>query len=191
MSLDAPRIEERYLRAALTSDLTTNLEHACDADKLLAAAYASMRGEDGERHRLALRVWRIGAMGDLKGAGELAEILGLELVGRSMSRGYLRRGSPMIPRIVAKDIAMMVLKWWSRPTCPTCHGRGHPTIRGTPKLDTLRLCGDCMGTGRIDLARLVRTEHSDAARWLASEMESLSALVFADMAKLLRPSLDL
>ena len=191
MSLDAPRVEERYLRASMTSDLTTNLEHACDADKLLAAAYASMRGENSNRRRLALKVWRVGATGDLGGSHELADLMGLELVGRSMTRGYLRRGTPSIPRIVGKDIAMTVIKWWSKPACPACHGRGHPVMLGTPVLDTTRNCPECHGTGKVDLARLVRTEHSDAARWLASEMESLSAMVFSDMAGLLRNRMDL
>jgi hypothetical protein len=191
MSVDAPRVEERYLRASLTSDLSTNLAHACDADKLLAAAYASMRGENGERRRLALRVWRVGASGDLGGAHELASLLGLELVGRSMSRGYLRRGTPAIPRVIGHDIAMTVLKWWSKPACPACHGRGHPVIAHTPMLDTTRNCPECHGTGKVDLARLVRTEHSDAALWLASEMQSLSAVVFSDMARLLRDQMDL
>jgi hypothetical protein len=62
---------------------------------------------------------------------------------------------------------------------------------GTPVLDTTRNCPECHGTGKVDLARLVRTEHSDAARWLASEMESLSAMVFSDMAGLLRNRMDL
>jgi hypothetical protein len=180
---------ESYLLAASTSDLTLK-PGPCDADKLLAAAYAS---SGDPRKQMALRVYRLKAAGSMEGAKQLAAEMSHWLVSRSMPRkgGYLRRGSPELPRVTAQDLAMTVLKWRQKPTCRSCLGRRHPLIPGAPVLDTTRTCSECHGTGEVAIERLVRSEHADAARWLVGELDAMTAMVFSDMARRLAPLLEL
>jgi hypothetical protein len=128
----------------------------------------------------------------MSGAHGVAEDLGRLLKKFSMTRngGYLRGANTGMRLVTAKDIAMTVLKWQHRPACPACGGRGHPVIEGTPVMDESRECPECRGTGIIPLERLVRPEYVEHARWLASEMDGLSSIVFADMAEKLRVNLD-
>jgi hypothetical protein len=106
--------------------------------------------------------------------------------------GYLRGFKPgCIASIEARDLALMVLKWWAYPTCPACHGRGGPLIPGTPVLDESMECSPCGGTGQVPLERLFKAAQVDAAKWLVSELEGLSAVIFRDMARILAPRMDL
>lgn len=184
-------VEERYLLASNASDLSVIADQACDADKLLAAAYAAM---GDARRNLALKVWRIRSTTEMSGAHQLAEELGALLRSSASTRSgrYLRRAhAERLTELQSKDIAMMTLKWWSKPKCPVCAGHGHPVIPNTPVLNLNRVCRPCDGKGQVQLERLVRTEFIEPAKWLVSEMEGLSAMVFADMAKLLRVRMDL
>lgn len=190
--LDRPGTEERYLRATASSDLRVDADVATDADSLLAAAYASCRGRDADRKRLALRVYRLRATGDMGGARAIADEMSGWIVARSMpSGGRLRRSAPLIKRIQAFDVALTVLKWWQHQACPSCEGRGHPLMPNAPVLDTTRQCPDCRGTGVTPLERLMRQEHAGYARWMAGELDGLCSIVFNDMARLLRPALEL
>lgn len=181
---------ERYLSATQSSNLRTEADRVTDADKLLAAAYA-VSGD--KRRDLALRVWRLKA-GDMRGCHQVADDMGAMLRKAMMGRsgGYLRGvRSDNMAAIEARDLAMMVLKWWAYPTCPTCHGRKGPLIPGTPVLDDFAQCGPCFGTGQVPLERLFKVEQMDAARWLVSELEGLSAVIFGDMARILSQRMDL
>ena len=185
---EARSTAEAYLSATNSSDLRVQAERFSDADRILAAAY-SVSGSD--RKRLALRVYRLRATGEMSGAYSVAEDMGQLLVKRTtQKRGRASSWEHGVERVVAIDIAMTVLKWQHMPACPACGGRGHPVIEGTPVMDESRECPECRGTGIIPLERLVRPEYVEHARWLASEMDGLSSIVFSDMAEKLRASLD-
>ena len=184
--MSEPRtMSEAYLSATMSSNLRLNPERVTDADRLLAAAYASK----DSRHDLALRVWRIRATGTMQGAHALAEDLGALMRSQSMRKrgGYLRTGVGLTFG-QAKGVAMTVLKWWQHPTCRVCGGHGHPKMLNAPVLDTNVECPACHGTGKVPLT--IRQEYGDGARWVISEMESLSAMVWDDMARRLKQQMD-
>jgi hypothetical protein len=181
---------ERYLSATQSSNLRTEADRTTDADKLLAAAYA-VAGDP--RRDLALRVWRLKA-GDMRGCNQVADDMGQMMQSAMMRKhgGYLRKlqyGG--MSAIEARDLSLMVLKWWAYPTCPACHGRKGPLIPGTPVLDESMRCSPCGGTGQVPLERLFKAAQVDAAKWLVSELEGLSAVIFGDMARILAPRMDL
>ena len=167
---------ERYLRATRTSNLRLDLVAPCDADQLLAAGWASQ----SPRRALAMRVYRMRATGSMAGSRDLSQDLGQLLRQRMMKvrRGYMGGNGRMPSLFEVSGMAMKVLTWWHLPACPECCGRGHPTIPGTPNLDTSRLCQPCGGSGIRPVERLVRTEYADDIRWLVAEMEALAGMVF-------------
>lgn len=175
-------IAERYLSATNTGQLAVDPEHACDADKILAAAYATA---GDPRRSLALDVYRLRATSDLRGARSIADRMAVEIVNRSRPGGINRRlpKPPTISRIEAIDLCIVVLKWWRMQTCPACHGRRHPVIPGTPHLDPTRTCGHCNGTGIRPLRKHVKANHMRLAEWIVDALDSLTASVFSDMLK--------
>jgi hypothetical protein len=176
--------EERYMSALRTSQLGHFADKPCDADKLLAAAYA-VRGD--RRRMLALEVYSVLATTNLRGARGLADKLGAWMV----SRCVRERAQRVPPRIEAADMALQLLKLWHRRACPECHGRGHPLRQGSPVLDETRDCPECHGTGVIPLERLFRHEQVPLARWLEREVHDLCSTVFSDMAGMLANRMDL
>lgn len=195
--MSEPRsIAEAYLSATSSSNLRVEADRPSDADRLLAAAYASM---GDPRRNLALRVWRIRATGDMAGAHALAEDLGALLRTRSIQaaqkqqrrNGPLRqRGHLALTSGQAKGVSLAILKWWQHPSCPMCDGHGHPKMLGAPVLDTTRECPECRGTGSLPLERYVRAEYMDAASWMVGQMESLSAVIWDDMARRMKREMD-
>lgn len=178
--------EERYMSALHSSQLGHFADRPCDADKLLAAAYA-VRGD--RRKMLALEVYGVLATTNLRGARGLADKLGAWMLNRSLKD----RKSRAIPRVEAADMALQLLKLWHKRACPECQGRGHPLVRGgaRPTLDESRDCPACHGSGLIPLERLFKHEQVPLARWMEREVNELCSLVFADMARMLSNSLDL
>lgn len=170
-------IAERYLASTNSTQLAVDPEHACDADKLLAAAYATA---GDPRRSLALDVYRLRATADMRGARGIAERMAVEVVQRSRPH---RMARPTIKRIEAVDLCITVLKWWHMQTCPKCEGRRHPTIPGTPHLDATRACSHCHGTGIRPLRKHIKPQHLRLAEWLVSSLDGLTALVFSDMLK--------
>lgn len=168
--------QERYLSATMSSNLRLKADARCDADTLLAAAYAA---SGNPRKSLALSVYRLRA-GHAGSQQALVEPMVGWLVRRSRPN---RWASPTLHRLEARGVVLAALKWWRHPTCPVCEGRGHPLIAETPVIDLTRDCPECRGTGARSLERLVRREHAGRIRWLVSEMESLSSMVFSDMAR--------
>jgi hypothetical protein len=159
---------------------------SCDADKLLAAAYATA----GDRRKtLALHVWRIRATGSLSGTNELVAGLGAMLRDESR-RGKNRSRQQVLTWPAAQVLAIQTLDWWRSPVCKHCDGLGHPRMANAPVLDLTRDCPHCHGTGQTPLERHVGAEHTDRARWIVGELEGLSALIFYDMTRLLRINLD-
>lgn len=172
-------IREQYLTATQTSHLATDPNHVCDADRLLAAAYATA---GDPRKTLALDVYRLRATTDMRGARSIAERMADEVI-RQAIRIDRKTRDAKIKRIEAVDLAMTVLKWWHMQTCPACEGREHPTIPGTPHLDATRECSHCHGTGVRPLKKHVKAAHLDLALWLADSLDGLTAIVFSDMLK--------
>lgn len=187
-------MSEAYLSATMSSNLRLSQERVTDADRLLAAAYASAKDP---RRDLALRVWRMRATGGMQGAHALAEDLGalmrthsiqIEQRGQRRSGPLRQRGHLAMTFGQAKGVAMTVLKWWQHPICRVCDGHGHPRMLNAPVLDTTVECPACHGTGKALLT--VRQEYSDVARWVISEMDGLSAMVWDDMARRLKQQMD-
>jgi hypothetical protein len=183
---------ESYLAAIYSSDLRVQADVRTDADRLLAAAYAVI---GDSRRILALSVYRLRSTGNMSGARQVAYDLGAMLKRSIISKpgGHLRRSRSDggISQVKASDIAMVVLKWMNLPACPACGGRGHPMMENAPVMDESLNCPECYGTGVIPLERLVRPEHIEYARWMASEADGLSSLIFADMAKLMRHEIEI
>lgn len=180
-------IAEQYLSATNSSQLAIDPEYACDADRLLAAAYATA---GDPRKSLALDVYRLCATSDMRGARGIAERMAHEVIQRSRpqhrsrtSSGRPSRQPPTISRIEAVDLCITVLKWWHMQTCPVCDGRRHPVIPGTPSLDTTRECSHCQGSGIRPLKRHVKAAHLELAYWLVGQLDELTAIVFSDMLK--------
>lgn len=191
---EAYTVGERYLSAATTSDLSLDPNMTCDADRLLAAAYATA---GDPRRSLALDVWRIKATGSLSGVCELTEKLAKMVRTRDAhesDKPFLRKrrmDRDSISLNQARVVSVQMLKWWHKPSCPVCNGHGHPKMINAPVLDYTRKCHHCHGTGETPLERMVRPEYIEHARWLVSQFNALSSIIFDDMSRMLRPRFDL
>lgn len=178
-------LEERYSLATRTSDLTTRLDRRCDADVLLAAGFAA---QGDPRNALALEVYRFIATRDLANVGPIAEKLA-DLLQRRISRPVRGQRLARRQRVELVDCARSVLYWHLLKTCDKCAGRGYLLQPGTQLIDPRRPCRKCSGTGQrpLDVGERMR-EHGD---YLAERVETMLGFVFSEMAKRLRPSLDL
>lgn len=181
----APTTGERYIRASQTSDLRIK-PGRCDADTLLAAGFAAAGNENGT---LALGLYRMRATGDRTGFLRMTDLSANWIIGRSIRPG--RNMLPRIARIEASDTARAVLQWWLNPTCTACEGRGHPIVPGTARLDDSRECPECHGTGKSLVEHVVQQHLKPHARWLAGEYDGMAGAIFAAMARLLAPRIDL
>lgn len=182
---DRPSVGERYLRAARTSDLRLK-PGRCDAEVLLAAAYAAAGNVNGT---LALALWRMFDTGDMSSFQTIREEATNRLV-RQMRRPG-RDKLPPLARVQAFDLAKVVMLWWLYDICRVCEGRGHPLAPGSTRVDDTRDCVACHGKKKNPIERAVNNSHSEHARWLIGDIEGLTGAVFSDMARLLKPSLDL
>ena len=145
---------------------------------LVAAAYA-VRGD--LRHGIGMAVHRLMSDTEMRGAHELADQMAGWIVRRSYRDPESRK---VIPRVLAADLAMTVLKLRSKPACLECGGRGHPLFLHAPTCDESRDCPACKGTGKIPVAKLVRTEHVKYAQWLMDELDLLCRYAMSDMKKI-------
>lgn len=118
---------EQLTRAQDSSDLGESHEGLGDVDWVRAA------GMVGQRHALALDLWRVTELGDGRSLGRVVD--GMLLLCRAM--GHTSDPYHTVSR---------VLMWLLRPRCETCCGRGHPVIPGTPTLSDVD-CEACAGTG--------------------------------------------
>ena len=177
-----PTIGERYIGATNSSDLSLNPEARTDADVLLAAGYAAAGNKAGA---LALRIYRMKASGDRAAFNELASIASRWLHGRSFRGGRKRLSS-----LQARDLAARAMFWWLDPVCKPCNGLGHPLIPNSPVINHGHNCPVCHGKGQYPIHRIVPPGTADEARWLVDELDRQCAFVFADMARLLAPTLE-
>lgn len=180
---EARSSQERYLGARATSRLRLVLDANCDADVLIAAAWASSRSA---RKGLALDIYGVMVTEQMTGAYAVADKLSKLLRDRSYRNGDRQ----VLRRTEAIDLSLTVLKWWKKPTCRTCDGHGHPLLMNSPVVDESRECPDCRGTGLIPLERLFQPQHVEHARWLVGEIESMCSMVFNDMARVLSSRMD-
>lgn len=181
--MSKPSTQERYIRAAQTSDLSVNLIAPSDADHLIAAGFASARNP---RRILALKLHRMMVTGRIVGARDLSYDLGA-MLRTHMIRARQGVKTGRVPNLAeTAKMSMLVIKWMRHPTCPSCHGRRHPVITGTPHLDTSRVCSECHGTGQRPVERLVRTEYADDVRWLVSEIDLIVRQTFDAMRRITR-----
>lgn len=178
-----PTIAEQYLTATNTKRLKLEEHRTTDADKLLAAGYAT--SGDPER-TLALLLWRMRATGDTSGFNQVVDSL-VGWVHFSHSRKEILSGKK---NKLAIHTVRKTLWWWLNPVCMVCNGRGHPVIPDTPHVDDTRDCEACSGTGQSKLEKLVHHDQRELALRVMDEMNRLSSLVFADMAKRLKKDLD-
>lgn len=181
---EAPTIAEQYLTATQTSNLKLEDHRTTDADKLLAAAYATS-GDPAKM--LALQVWRMAATGKPEGFGLMVDLFHAWTFGREQASGAKQRrtGAKM-----TRETVKRVLWWWCNQSCHACQGLGHPIIEGTPVLDEGRDCPQCNGTGKADVRKLVHGSQRELALDIVTELERLSSVVFGDMAKLLKKEMD-
>lgn len=188
---DLPTVGERYLRASVTSDLGVKLDRACDADMMLAAGYAAAaQCRDGDATgTLALALWRMRVTGDMSAFQSIREEATNRLV-RQMRRPGRDKLPPMA-RVQAFDLTKLVMLWWLNKTCGVCEGRGHPLAPGSNRVNEARDCVGCNGRGESQVERAVNNAHREHARWMAGEFDGMAGAIFRDMARLLRPSLDL
>jgi len=171
-------MQQRYLTARGTSNLRISARQVSAADVLVASGWVA---RFKEKNRLALDI--VGVLGteEMRGANRVANDLSDWL----MHRSYKQSGTAMT-RIEARDLALMVLKWWKRPACLACGGHGHPTIENSPVIDESKICHTCEGTGRIPLDRLIKPKNLHHAKWLAGEIEMMCSGVFGKVARRLR-----
>lgn len=192
MISDQRSVLERYLSATRSTNLTLRRNSLGDADQLIAAGMActapGLSIEDKDRRMMAIEALRLQGSGCWRGAGHLLDRMSHLILRRSMRE---RPGKCRTMRAMslsdAREIALTVLRWRHHKACPTCFGRGHPTIGdGREVLDETRVCGDCHGTGEIRLERLVRREHASLATWISGEIDVVVGRVEFDMHRLLR-----
>jgi hypothetical protein len=180
---DKPSIEERYVAATNSRDLSLKPQARTDADILLAAGYAAA---GNGRASLALAFYRLKATGDLAEFRALSNIAGAWLHGRSM-----RRGRKKMRMIEACDLASRVLFWWIGPSCTPCEGRWHPLMPNSPVINPGHDCPVCRGTGQYPIHRIVPPGTADEARWLVDEIDQHCGIIFSDMGRLLAARLEL
>lgn len=165
--------QERYLGARRSSNLRLVVDNTGSADLLIAAGWVARASE---RKSVALAIAGVMASERMAGANAVAEVLAGWLVKRSQYRS-----NHGMAQVQAHDLALTVLKWWQRPTCLDCGGHGHPLLPNSPVIDETRECPTCLGTGKIPMARIVRSELVDPARWLSNEIEVIYGMVFGQI----------
>ena len=142
--MNEPRtIEESYTSAGNASDLTVKAEQRGDADVLIAAGWTpGLLG--GALMRLHSE-WDGAAK---KRSMDETEAFLLFSQLKTLSRAvdgiaaWAERNGYKEPRTLANA----VLIYWLHDNCPSCLGRGHEVIHGSPVLG--RQCRKCGGSGK-------------------------------------------
>lgn len=177
---------ERYAKAAESSDLTPALDRRCDVDKLIAAGWAT---QGDPMKRAALDLYRMATTDNTQGLSHV-----IETMDGWLNRWTQRKGRHPIPKFQRRELVSSTLRWWLKPTCGYCEGRGFELV---PKEDGSLSqvlggeCGACHGTGRKPLVREVPHQYRRAAEHLAEELDRLVLVVTGEMARRLSASMDL
>lgn len=179
---DRPKLDETYARATRSTDLSASSEHRTDADILLAAGYAAQKNRNG---MIALMAYRMKITGDRASKAEIVEAL-VDHMNYEVQR---RHALPRINRPNARAVVVTVVNWWSNDNCEECTGRLMEPIPGTPHLSAI-YCKACAGGGKRPIPDQGARFNQHAA-WLAAELDHMLTFIVGDMARMLRPSLDL
>lgn len=178
---------ERYATAARSSDLSPVLDGRCDVDKLIAAGWAAK----DPRRAAALALYRMAATGNMNGLLPIVETMDGWLNGK-LQRKAGKGGSTLrpVPKLQRREMVVQVLRWWLKPTCGYCEGRGFELLgddeaEGARALSD-RACKSCHGTGKRPIEREVPNHLREAARALADQLDRLVLIVTGEMAKSLR-----
>ncbi len=179
---DRPKLDETYARATRSADLSASSEYRTDADILLAAGYAAQKNRNG---MVALMAYRMKITGDRASKSEIVEAL----VDHMNFEVLRRRTLPKINRPNARVVVQTVVNWWSNDNCEVCTGRLMEPIPGTPHLSA-NYCKACAGGGKRPIPDLGDRFNRHAV-WLAAELDHMLTFIVGDMARMLRPQLDL
>ena len=204
-----PDIEERYLVAGNTSDLSVCHERRTAADVLIAAGWSQSR-----LGAAALRLhseWSAAAMPRRPGRDLVArmaqqmplvkgkpDLAGAALEAASWYRTELQRacdrlhGLPVMRSQLAvlarqrgmgspEVLAVAVLCHWLDPVCPSCHGLKFQLVKGAPALSA-KVCPVCRGLGRSE------PPHGQDGRWLLNYLDYCVAEARGSIRKRLRPT---
>ncbi len=172
---------ERYAISTGSADLSPALDRRCDVDKLIAAGWAAR----DPRRGAALALYRMAVTDNTQGLQTVVDTMDGWL------NGWLaRKGRRPVPKFQRRELVATVLRWWIRPTCGYCEGRGFELIPkdeegGAGTLSTVT-CPSCYGSGRRPIEREVPHGHKVAAQSLADELDKLVLVVTAEMARALR-----
>lgn len=185
---------ERYALATKSANLSPKLDGRCDADKLIAAGWAAK----DPRRSAALALYRMAVTGDMNGLQPIAETMDGWLNGK-LQRKAGKGGATLrpVPKLQRREMVVHVLRWWLKPTCGYCEGRGFELVgddeaEGARALSD-RACKACHGTGKRPVEREVPPHLREAAKLLADQLDSLVLMVTGEMARLLNermPSLE-
>jgi hypothetical protein len=154
-----------------------------NADVMLAAGYVAAHNANGV---LALTIWRMRTTKTRDGFEDVARRAAGWLQGHGR-----RHKLPALRREEAMEVARIALAWWLDDTCPDCHGRRHPTVKGTRELNYAHDCPTCHGTGKLPVERIIATDRRAHARYLDNEFSAMAGGVFKAMADRLGPKLEL
>lgn len=145
---ERPNVEEMYVSAGNTSDLTVSAEHQGDGDVLIAAGYL--------KYRLGGALMRLHSEFDAaaRKRGDLTETDFRLLMGRLKSLTAVLEAAAQQAALWQaarpEALALAVTAWWLDKTCRHCAGRKFQVAPGSPAL-TAKLCRHCQGTGEIRL----------------------------------------
>lgn len=182
-AIDEPRtVEDRYILATGSTDLSLR-PGRCDADRLLAAAYAARKDRRG---MWGLALWRLGYTSDRSCLKLMVSTATGWLIGRGQRAGGKDR---LRSHAEAQRLATSAVLWYCYGNCKACEGRKYDRIPGTPHTSGNR-CKTCEGSGKPPLES-VEPLHVEHMRWLAAEFDGLQGYVMRDMARALGSSMEL
>lgn len=179
---------ERYAIATGSSDLTPRASGHCDADKLIAAGWAA----SDPKRAIALSLYRMAVTGNTQGLQGVVDAMDGWL-----NAATQRKGGRPIPKHQRRQACASILSWWLKPTCGYCEGRGFELVPSdNPEGTGARVlsgtaCQACHGTGKRPLERELPSHLGKHARDITDQLDRLVVMVTGEMARMLRPELEL
>jgi hypothetical protein len=170
---DRPSLEEQYLLATSSSNLTLNPDRTCAATHLIAAGLTGNRMGEALSHlrsewQSAGKPRKATEAEILKRAETLPKLRGKPDVKRARTVVLVEHAAAMrkrahqllgwaptmrlllewaVARGIEPDILSPALYHWLAPACPVCDGHGQRKLPDAPVLSTKR-CNHCAGTGK-------------------------------------------
>lgn len=217
---DVITVGEKYAVAATTGNLKPNgppgTNRRCDADFLLAAAYAAGdpcghcrgTGREGGVLPVPMGMARCHVCGGggriidqrknmalaawrMRATGDLNGLYVLVNAASGWLAGRLSRsGHTKLRAESRRALVVQTLSWWLNSACLYCDNRGKLAMEDAGRLTEIP-CEACHGERKRPLARDVPHAHVKHAEWLATQLDQLLAIVFRDMSKLLNEQMDL